>query len=69
MSGTPNPSLQIRELNGNLIVSTNVGEGTLLGIGVASAGPRNVPVPASISVSAASAFLPVDDGADRDPLE
>ena len=47
MSGTPNPSLNIRELNGNLIVSTNVGEGTLLGIGVASAGPRNVPVPAS----------------------
>ncbi len=47
MSGTPNPSLQIRELNGNLIVSTNSGEGTLLGIGCASAGPRNVPVPAS----------------------
>lgn len=47
MSGTPNPSLNIRELNGNLIVSTNTGEGTLLGIGVASAGPRNVPVPAS----------------------
>jgi hypothetical protein len=47
MSGTPNPSLNIRELNGNLIVSTNTGEGTLLGIGCASAGPRNVPVPAS----------------------
>lgn len=47
MSGTPNPSLNIRELNGNLIVSTNTGERTLLGIGVASAGPRNVPVPAS----------------------
>jgi hypothetical protein len=47
MSGTPNPSLNIRELNGNLIVSTNTGEGTLLGIGIASAGPRNVPVPAS----------------------
>lgn len=47
MSGTPNPSLNIRELNGNLIVSTNTGEGTLLGIGVCSAGPRNVPFPAS----------------------
>ncbi len=37
MSGTPNPALIIRELNGNLTTTPNVGEGVILKIGSASA--------------------------------
>lgn len=43
MSGTPNPALIIRELNGNLTTIPNVGEGTIMKIGAASAGPTNKP--------------------------
>ena len=37
MSGTPNPALNIRELNGNLSTVADTQEGTILKIGVASA--------------------------------
>lgn len=44
MSGTPNPSLNIRELNGNLTTIADTGEGTILKIGVASAYIRSKPI-------------------------
>lgn len=44
MAGTPNPSLNIRELNGNLSTVADVGEGTVLKIGVGSAYIRNKPI-------------------------
>jgi len=44
MSGTPNPSLNITELNGNLRTVIDTGEGTILKMGTGSAYLRGVPV-------------------------
>ena len=55
MSGTPNPSLNIREVNGSLRTSNDTGEGVMLKLGTASAYLRGVPVRCG-SLAAVSLF-------------
>ena len=51
MSGTPVPSLNIRELNSGLSTTPNVGEGITMKLGTASAGAYNKPVRCSTQPS------------------
>ncbi len=55
MSGTKNPSLNIREVNGSLRTSNDTGEGVMLKLGTGSAYLRGVPVRCG-SLAAVSLF-------------
>ena len=55
MSGTPNPNLVIREVNGSLRTTNDTGEGVMLKLGTGSAYLRGVPVRCG-SLAAVSLF-------------